>query len=303
MAPHAPSRGFLSVSPMKPSKKQFLEAIAKIERFSPAPRVLSQATRLLQNPDSDLDDIVKVIRSDSGLTGDILRGANSAFYSLGEKVPSLERALQKIGFGECMRLLKLSVAHSMSKRDLGCYGIDSEGFWAECLFNGLFMEVVTRETQCYDPDTAHTTGLLRYIGRLAINQCLVDFGIGLFPDGKSSIQEWEIENAGFNQTEAAGHLLRAWRFPDDICNAIQWQDDVEKAPTKDALLLSANFVRSVLPPNLSPAWASSVAGTEEVEIPDSEFVRGMNISPDLVKGWLGLAREQFVEINGKIYGK
>ena len=286
---------------MKPSKTQFLEAIAKIERFSPAPRVLSQAMRLLQNPDSDLDDISKLIRSDAALTGDILRGANSAFYSLGEKIPSLERAIQKIGFGECMRLLKLSVAHSMSQRDLGCYGIDGESFWSESLFNGIFMETVSRETQCTDPDTAHTTGLLRYVGRLAINQCLVDFGIGLFPDGQHSLPEWETENVGFHQTEAAGHLLRAWRFPDDICTAIQWQDDPESAPDQHPLLLCMNFTLGVLPEGLNMDYAANKAGTEDIELAPSAFLDQYSVEPEQVKAWLIETRERFVEINGKLY--
>ena len=114
-----------STHPMKPFKKQFLEAIAKIERFSAAPRVLSQAMRLLANPDSDLDDITKLIRSDAALTGDILRGANSAFYALGEKVPSLERAIQKIGFGECNdRSLAKPFNKVFEARTVGHAGID-----------------------------------------------------------------------------------------------------------------------------------------------------------------------------------
>lgn len=286
---------------MKPSKSLFLEAIAKIERFSPAPRVLSQAMRLLQNPDSDLDDITKLIRSDTALTGDILRGANSAFYSLGEKVPSLERALAKIGFGECMRLLKLSVAHSMSQRDLGCYGIDGERFWAESLYNGIFMETMASETQCTDPDVAHTAGLMRFVGRLAINQCLVDFGIGLFPDGTKSLPEWEIENVGFNQTEAAGHLLRAWRFPEDICTAIQYQDNVAGAPAPDALLKALNFSKQVLPENLGMEFAQRKAGLEAVVVPECEFATAYKIEPDQVQAWMVEARERFTEVNGKIY--
>ena len=292
----------VSAPSLRPSKKQFLEAIAKIERFSAAPRVLSQATRLLQNPDSDLDDITKLIRSDSALTGDILRGANSAFYSLGEKVPSLERAIQKIGFGECMRLLKLSVAHSMSQRDLGCYGINSEVFWSDSLFNGILLETIARELQCTDPDTAHTTGLLRYVGRPAINQCLIDFGIGLFPDGKMSLKEWETENVGFNQTEAAGHLLRSWRFPEDICSAIQWQEDPAGAPSQDPLLLCLNFTLSILPEALDMQYAAVRAGIDDIRLPDSAFVNKHTIEVDTVKAWLTETRERFVEINGKLYG-
>ena len=162
---------------MNNSRDTYLKAIAKIERFSPAPRVLGQAMTLLRDTDVDVDEITSLIKTDAALTTDIIRGANSAFYGAGERVSSLDRAVQKIGFAECIRLLNFSVARTLSARDLVNYGIAAEDFWAESLFNGLFMECLARATRAIDPDTAHTAGLLRYVGRLAINECLGQLGV------------------------------------------------------------------------------------------------------------------------------
>lgn len=287
---------------MKPSKQLFLEAIAKIERFSPAPRILSQAMRQLKNPDSDIDEIARIIRSDAALMADILRGANSAFYGLGEKVSSLDRAIQKIGFVECIRLLKLAVTHTIASKPLSCYGIEGETFWAESLFTGLFMEKIALETRSIDADTAHTAGLLRYVGRLAINQCLNDFGIGLFWDGKMTLREWELENVGFLQAEAGAHLMRAWRFPDEVCAAIEYQADPSQAQTGSALLSALHFASSVLPEGLDAHYAGEVAGTEDVVLPATPFVEENRLSAEQVKAWLAETRASFAEVNGKLYG-
>jgi HD-like signal output (HDOD) protein len=255
---------------MKSAKDAYLEAIAKIEKFSPAPRVLGRATKLLADPNADLGEIGELIRTDLALTTDIIRGANSAYYGGGERVSSLDRAMQKVGFRECLRLLNLSVARTLSGSELSCYGIGSEEYWAESLFNGLFMEFLAKRAGVIDTDTAHTTGLLRFIGRLAINRALVDLGAGIFWDGQSPVHEWELSQIGFTHTQAAGYLLRAWQFSDEIIRAIEWQDSLSQAPVRDGLLEALNFCTFLLPHGANPATLQPVIDQAKATPPPSE---------------------------------
>ena len=287
---------------MKPSKQQFLDAIAKIERFSPAARVLSQAMRLLKTDSADIEDIAKLIRSDSALMTDVLRGANSVYYGGGEKVSNLDRAIQKIGFNECVRLLKLAVAHSLSSRDLDCYGLEAELFWAESLFNGIFMEVAAECTGTVDTDTAHTTGLLRYVGRLAINQCLHDFGLGLFWDRKMTLTQWESENVGFSQSEAGAHLLRTWQFPDEITSAIENQCNPDSPEMTNELLGCLNFASLVLPEGFSALKIAEAAKEEVTVVPACRFSTQHNLTSEKLAEWLSLTRDRYQDISSNLYG-
>jgi HD-like signal output (HDOD) protein len=287
---------------LTPNKELYLKAIEKIQSFSPAARVLGQAISLLRDPDADISSVADLIRTDMALTTDILRGSNSAYYSLGERVSNLDRAMQKIGFSECIRLLNISVAHTLAARNLNNYGITAENFWAESLFNGLFMEALARATRATEPDTAHTAGLLRYVGRLAIDQCLHTLGSGLFWDGKMPMREWELENVGFEQTEAAGHLLRAWRFSDEIIEAIEHQNDVELPEDAGNLLAALQFAASIVPEGVG--LARLMSSKEPVgDLVETRFTSSYGITPDYVTELLITTREQFTEINGKLYGK
>ena len=115
---------------LAPDKEQFAEAISKIDKLSPAPRILSRALGLLRDPDSEIGDIVALINNDPALTADIIRGSNTAYYGIGERVASLDRAVQKIGFRESIRLLNLAVIHLIAARDLGSYGIGADDSWS-----------------------------------------------------------------------------------------------------------------------------------------------------------------------------
>ena len=95
-----------------------MEAISKIEGFSPAPRILGKAMALLRDPNSDINDISEIVSSDTALAAQMIRWANSAFYGTGS-VSSLDQAVQKIGFRESIRLLNLSVARTMADVAIG----------------------------------------------------------------------------------------------------------------------------------------------------------------------------------------
>jgi HD-like signal output (HDOD) protein len=286
---------------MKSAKDIYLEAIAKIEKFSPAPRVLGRAMSLLRDPGADLGDISDLIKTDTALTSDIIRGANSAYYGLGERVSSLDRAVQKIGFKECMRLLNLSVAHTLSNNELGGYGITAEDYWSESLFNGLFMELLAKQTESVDPDSAHTAGLLRYIGRLAINRCLIDMGVDLFWNGTTPLQEWELSQVGFTQSHAAGHLLRAWKFSDEITRAIEWQENPAKSADVDDLLAAMHYTAMVLPPAMGLSFATIPTEKEVGDANTIDFLKRWAIDAETTKRLLDETRNNFTAINAKLY--
>ncbi len=287
--------------PMKPTKDQFLAAILKIERFSPAPRVLSKAMGLLRNPNSDLDDIVALIRTDAALTADIIRGSNSAFYGAGERVASLDRALQKIGFRESIRLLNHAVAHLAAGRHLGSYGIAAEDFWAESLFHGLLLEELATHTGAVSPDDAHTAGLLRYIGRLAINQSIDDLGGGLFWNDNEPVEQWELDNVGVTQAQAGAILLRHWQFPDVTVQAVEWQHRPAEAPQPNWLAGALDFSAALLPPGSESAHLGYALAAAEELVAAHPFIEANRLEPAMVHKMIEVARAGVATVSQSLH--
>ncbi len=287
---------------VKPTKEQFLAAILKIERFSPAPRVLSKALGLLRNPNAEIDDIVALIRSDAALAADIIRGSNSAFYGAGERVSSLDRALQRIGFREGIRLLNHAVAHLAAGRNLGSYGIAAEDFWAESLFQGLLLEELAKETGAVSADDAHTAGLLRYIGRLAINQSIDDLGGGLFWDGTAPVDQWELANVGVTQEQAGAILLKHWQFPDPTVQAIEWQRDPAKAVQPNWLAEALAFAAVVLPAGSESAKLGEVLVTTVPTLAEQPFAQANKLTPERLAHTVEIARNGLGAVNQHLYG-
>ena len=265
---------------MIPTKEQFLASIAKTEKLVPAPRSLARAMRLLRDPQANLDDIADLISRDSALAVDVLRCANSAFYGNAERVAAVGPAVQIIGFRETIRLLNLVAAHQTTHRNLGSYGIAAEDFWAESLFSGLYLEGLARHTQAFDPGEAYTAGLLRFLGRLAINQAVDDLGGGLFWDGRTSLAEWERENVGITQAAAGAQLLRKWEFPEAVVQAVGTQDDAAVDAGAAPLVQAAHFAAQVLPSGLDRAFIESLEQHVLEFPPDHPFVATHGLSAE-----------------------
>lgn len=232
-----------------PTKEQLLAAIATTGKLLPAPRTLGRALQLLRDPDSGLEAIAELIRADSALAADVLRYANSAYYNRQAKVSVIGEAVQVIGVRETTRLLSLAAVQQTTHRHLGSYGIAAEDFWAESLCNGLFLETLAARAAGIDAGEAYTTGLLRFIGRLAIDQALQDLGSSLFWDGAQPLAEWEREYVGLTQAEVGARLLRDWNFPETMVQAVGAQDAVgasDEAPGP-LLVRAAHFAAQVLP--------------------------------------------------------
>ena len=264
---------------MKTTQEQFLIAIARIEKFSPAPLILARAMKLLRDPQSDIASIASLVGSDPGLTADIIRCANSAYFGTSEPVQTIDEALQKIGFRETMHLLNLAVARLASARDLGSYGISADEFWSESLFNGLFLRNLAAATGGSDADEAYTVGLLRFIGRLAINQAISELGCGLFWLGSDPIAQWEQDNVGFVQAQAGAILLAKWQFPPELVEAIKGQDAPAELREKNWLAEGLHFATELLPQGLGEPFGRALAEAAPPTLTENDFMKQHRLSP------------------------
>ncbi len=69
------------------------ELVAGVKDLVPLPKSYMRIQELVNDSDSSLDDVTKVIVNDAALTSRILRIANSAYMGLTSKVDTVGRAV------------------------------------------------------------------------------------------------------------------------------------------------------------------------------------------------------------------
>ena len=76
-----------------------------VQDLIPLPKSYLRVQELVNDPESSLDDITKVIVNDAALTSRILRIANSAYMGLISKVETVGRGNARARCSNCLRTL------------------------------------------------------------------------------------------------------------------------------------------------------------------------------------------------------
>jgi HD-like signal output (HDOD) protein len=191
------------------------------DSFPTTRRVLLQLGILLKDPSVSLDRVVGPLRQDPALAARLIRSANSAVYAQTEPVASVEAAATLIGFKEVHRLVGCALLNQIAEDGLPIYGISSGRFRENALFAALLMEELAAGAG-EDPRSCYTIGLLRSIGKVALDRIAHRFPAGEVPaiSDETSVGDWEMCVFGTTSNEVAAAIMKAWRFPHEIVSAI-----------------------------------------------------------------------------------
>jgi len=212
----------------------------------PSPQIFGKLGKMFKNPDTGLDDITGLVNSDSSLTAQVLRLSNSATYSQGSAVDTLDEAINRIGFRELFKLVGMAAASQVFSERNQTYGLDGSLLWENSLASGLAMERLAHAAGG-DEQEAYTMGLLRSIGKMVIDACAkADGGYPNYPAGSEApLIDWEETNFGITNPSVAGFLVASWNFPGIATGALQHQYAPEKAPKPTPYIYLLNLANGI----------------------------------------------------------
>lgn len=243
------------------------ESLLHVMKGMPAaPQVLSRIGQMTRDPDVDLADFVELLRCDPALTARIIRIANSPYYCVGSEYSSIEQALARIGMSEIYTIAGFAAVVQMSKQNLRLYGITAAELRENSLLTALIMESLAKSSGV-DPQEAYSAGLLRSMGKIALDGLVytsglmkANSGITLAGPRKDAgtnpcydptscvpLSEWEAGVAGLSNCQAASFVLSEWRFPAGIVDAIgnQYAPSQSEDNPRLAALLNVSCAASV----------------------------------------------------------
>lgn len=212
-------------------------------KLAPAAATFGRLRELLEKPDTDLDEIVEVIRIDPALTFHVIRMSNSVIFGLHGQTDSLEGAVGRVGFCDIYRLVGLAATRHMCKRDIANYRLKASRLWENAIATAAAAEVLAVPAGC-DPGLAYTAGLLRTLGRVIID----GVAAGRVYPGESEwpiVQEWERSTFGITAPEVTAMLLEHWRFPREIVDSVRGHLDPFAAPESNVGACVLNLASGV----------------------------------------------------------
>jgi len=196
----------------------------------PSPRGAAlQLIELSRDPETSIDAIVRVLRSDPALSGFVLRAASAARFGRTERALDLQHAVVRLG-------LNIVRAHALALSLAGCRPnaastrFDYHAFWTGALLNAAVMEALARHRGDLPTAEAFTLGLLSDIGKLVFAtakprdyDCVLERGAAR----QDELDGVEREIFGFDHRELSAVLLVDWGIPTALADVVYWQCDPE----------------------------------------------------------------------------
>lgn len=198
-----------------------------------SPVLLPRLIEALENETSSATEIERIISMDSALAAATLRVANSAAYGVHGGVASLDDAILMLGEKEIFRIAALALVGRWGSLHAANVRWDPSEFTRHSLCTAVAAEVLAESTGAVDPSVAYTAGLLCDLGKFALAYVCAPFYPSVSACCNVTHCTWEQAEKlvlGYHHAEAAGRLLRAWRFPKALCDVVELQLSPAQAP-------------------------------------------------------------------------
>lgn len=255
-----------------------LELKAAAQKLPPSPQIFSKLGKMLKDRNTGVSDITKLVSSDASLAAQVLRISNSAAFSLGEPIDTLDEAINRVGFRELFRVVGMAAASTAFASRSATYNVEGSLIWENSLCSGLAMELLARKVGI-DMQEAYTLGLLRSVGKLIVDACLKIHRVPprYFANKGVPVTDWERATFGTTNAAAASFVLASWNFPPVACEAIEYQYYPEIAPSKGKLARLLNVAAGIADkvgkgiPGEESYWDFSDETLEEVRLEEDDI--------------------------------
>lgn len=209
-----------------PSIDALLDEFTDVVTF---PALYLRAKQIIDDPESSILDLTKVISVDPGITSRVLRLVNSAIFGFPGKIETLSRAVNMLGTIRIHDLV-LTTAVTSAFEGLSPSLISMERFWRGNVYCGLLAQSLAGHCRLLDTERLFVEGLLRDVGHLVMYEVIPEAA-------KQSIERiraeqlpsWRIEREllGFDFAQIGAALFSRWSLPSSISKSVGGHTDLQ----------------------------------------------------------------------------
>jgi diguanylate cyclase (GGDEF)-like protein len=215
------------------------------------PTVAQTLLKLAANPETELRQVVQLIKVDPAISAKLAKAANSTFLGVRSEVKGIERAVSLLG-PSVSNSLALSFGLPSSVTADSPMSVHYADYWRQSIVQATAAGVIAQWIAPGNVDEFSLSGLLLDVGRLAL---LTAFEAEYYPvlesvrEGKVSLWKAEETWLGIQHTEVGARLMELWKMPQTIVDGIRWHhaslahiEELRQSP--DFPMLSAMAVAS-----------------------------------------------------------
>lgn len=208
------------------------------------PATGAKMLKMLEDPETTVDEIEDVLRHDPGLTGNVLRLANSAYFGIPSKVASTRQAVVLLGLKKLIQLVIASCVNAVMDKPVPGYDLPPGDLWRHSIAVSIASEALVKDKKQIGVEDIFTPALLHDIGKLILGHFVNEEQAAIEKIADTGVPYVAAENMvlGTDHAEVGAQILTQWSFPRDVIDAVRWHHDpdfIERAcPAIDIVYLA-----------------------------------------------------------------
>jgi len=268
------------------NKKLLSKILLMVESFPSMPEAGAKMLALLKEPNAPVAEIEKVLRHDPGLTTNVLKLANSAFFGIPSKVGSVKQAFVLLGAKRFTELVLATCTCSVMDKAVDGYELPPGELWRHSIEVSTAAEALMKYKKIAEPKDIFTPALLHDLGKLVLGRFVKEEFDGIKSIVATGVPYEIAENMalGTDHAEIGAQILSQWSFPQDVVNAVRFHhnpDAVHDANMQIDIVYLANFL------------------CRKNETSDGSEGQPVGHSPAFIKR-LGIGPDELALISGKV---
>ena len=249
------------------------------------PDVLICINQLIDDPNSQVNDLAETILCDAGLAARLLRLANSAYYKPQRRVETVSHAIILLGHRQVRDLVMTTVAVSIFK-GLPPELVNMDRFWLHSIRCGSAARHLAQYRRLHETEHFFIAGLLHGIGKLVL--------YSQYPERYREVLELAGEDESariaaerrifkFTYADVGAELLKSWRLYNHLHMAVAYHLDPSRAPATYRLEATILHV-AVQIANSMPAEADvfSDPTMDDTAVDFVPLTKLLNLQPELL---------------------
>lgn len=191
--------------------------IAKVASQSFAlPDICVRIRSMLDDGQSDLEDISRFIALDPSLSSKLLKLANSPLFRFESQIDSLSKAINIIG-GEALYNLVMAETASSAFEHFSSDVIDLKRFWLQSIYAALVAKHLAKMIKIRGSERFFLLGLLHNLGELLVAIQAPDLAIKCCKyDEKTSPWKLQRQVLDFDYANCSAKLMEFWHLPSQL---------------------------------------------------------------------------------------
>ena len=229
-----------------------------------------------------MSDIAKAIEIEPGLSLQVLKVANSAWYQREGKIDTVLEAINNLGIYNVYQIvISTTVCRVFQKIDSDL--IDMTTFWKQSVQMACATRTLAGVIKHTRQEALFTAGLLAYTGRLVLLLSQPEKTAECILQSKKTATPLcliEQEQLGFDHSDISYHLLKAWKLPESLYLPARYYCKPDQSPEtirKDTSLLYLGHymqytywtgLRMTDPPGILNHQATLITTINEAKLPE-----------------------------------